>query len=212
MKYEWRKKEKAHYFPKQTEIIKIKSYYYISLTGEGNPNSDLFSQCIEALYALSYGIKMAPKKGIEIDGYYDFTVFPLEGIWNLNDEGIKKYKEGLPVKELKDFFKFQIMIRQPDFVNNNLFETIKTQTIKKKKSELIKDAVLIKSEEKLVCQSLHLGRYDNEPKTFKMMEEFCQENNYRRLNKSHIEVYLSDARKVIPEKLKTTLRFEVTKK
>ncbi len=87
MKYEWRKREKSIYLPKaKPEFINIPEYQFLTLKGKGNPNSTFFSECIGVLYSIAYAIKMNPKKGIPLEGYYDFTVYPLEGIWDVNDE------------------------------------------------------------------------------------------------------------------------------
>ena len=212
MKYEWRKQDKKLYIPKQTpEIITLDEYTYIEIEGEGNPNGALFQECVEALYALSYGVKMAPKKGVDIPGYFEYTVFPLEGLWNLNDEGVILYNKGKSIIELKDYLVFKVMIRQPDFVSQELFNQIKETTFKKKKNDMILKASLSHSVKQTVCQCLHVGSYDSEPETFAKMEEFTIEEGYNRLYKSHIEVYLSDPRKSDPTKLKTTLRFVVSK-
>lgn len=212
MKYEWRKQDKKIYIPKQTpEIITLDEYNYIQIEGEGNPNESLFQECVEALYALSYGIKMAPKKGIIIPGYFEYAVFPLEGLWNLNEKGISLLNEGKNVIELKDFLVFKIMIRQPDFITEELFNEIKDVTFKKKKNNMILKASLTRSDRQTVCQCLHIGSYDSEPETFKKMEIYAKEEGYKRLHKSHTEIYLSDPRKSDPSKLKTTLRFIVSK-
>ena len=99
MKHEWRKKEKAAYLPKnKPESIKIPAYKFVTIEGEGNPNSDGFPEYIGALYALSYILKMSLKKGIQPEGYYDYTVYPLEGIWDINDEAKKNFKEKIDKK------------------------------------------------------------------------------------------------------------------
>jgi hypothetical protein len=116
MKYEWRKHDKKTYLPKKIDILEIESMQYIILEGEGNPNSDSFTECIEALYALSYGIRMSPKKGIETKGYYEYTVFPLQGIWDLTDKGKELYTDCESIIDIKDELAYKIMIRQPEFV------------------------------------------------------------------------------------------------
>jgi len=212
LKYEWRKQDKKLYIPKTNpEIITLKPYKYIKVTGEGNPNSENFQKGVETLYGLSYGLKMAPRNKVTIEGYYDYTVFPLEGRWNLTKEGIKKYNQGIPITELKDFFSYEIMIRQPEFITNEIFDLIKERVFTKKKNTIL-EAELYTSEEMLICQALHIGSYDNEPATFRLMEEFCENESYKRKSKSHIEIYIGDPRKTDIEKLKTTLRFEIINK
>ncbi|WP_317310612.1 GyrI-like domain-containing protein [Clostridium thermobutyricum] len=111
MKHEWRKHEKDIYVPKKKpEIIDVQNFKYITITGKGNPNEDEFAKKVEVLYSLAYAIKMMPKKGYIPDGYFEYTVYPLEGLWDLTHEGKK-------LKELnKDCLVYKIMIRQPDFV------------------------------------------------------------------------------------------------
>ena len=211
MKYEWRKQDKDIYLPKKIHITKIDSYKFIVIEGKGNPNSAEFNQCVEALYALSYGIKMAPKKNIQIDGYFEYTVFPLEGLWDLSEKGKELYNAENSIIDIKDELVYQIMIRQPEFVTDELFDSIKESVYLKKKNKKILDSKLINSKETTVCQTIHIGSYDNEPETFHNMEIHCQDHGYERISKVHTEIYISDPRKTSPEKLKTTLRFEVKK-
>lgn len=209
MKFEYKKQLKEFYLPKsKPEIKKIPEFNYIVISGEGNPNDFEFSEAVEALYALSYTIKMAPKKGIDIPGYFDYTVFPLEGVWDLTDEG-KILNENKNVKEIKDYFKYDVMIQQPSFVTKDLVDEMKSIAFKKKKLDKILEIEFINGEEELMCQMMHIGPYDDEPKSFNMMEDYVKENNYLRVKKTHREIYLSDPRKVVPEKMKTVLKFEV---
>jgi hypothetical protein len=206
MKHEWRKNEKHIYLPKnKPEIIDIPEYKYLTIKGEGNPNSEGFADYIGVLYSLSYGVKMCPKKGIEPDGYFDYTVYPLEGVWDINEDAKHKFDGTLN----KDDLVFKLMIRQPDFVNIDLLELIRTMTKEKNPQNLLDNVVFEEIEEGRCVQMLHLGSYDNEPESFKIMEDFAVESDVKRLSKVHREIYLSDARKVVPEKLKTVLRFKV---
>ena len=118
-KHEWRKKEKKIYLPKTTpEIINIPEFSYAVIVGEGNPSSELFKECVGVLYSVSYAIKMNSKKlAPMLSGYQDYTVYPLEGIWDLI-EGAQLDKDG---KFNKDDLAFKLMIRQPDFVDQKLF-------------------------------------------------------------------------------------------
>lgn len=206
MKHEWRKKEKSIYLPKsKPEIIDVQKFKFLTIEGEGNTNSDYFAECIAVLYSLSYGIKMCPKNGIEPDGYFDYTVYPLEGVWDINEEAKKLFAGTIN----KDDLVFKLMIRQPDFVNVDLVERILKITKEKKPHDLLCSVKFEEINEGKCVQMLHLGSYDNEPATFKIMEEFAVESDVKRLSKVHREIYLSDARKVAPEKLKTVLRFQV---
>ena len=110
-KFEWRKHAKKYYLPKAVpELIEIPEFKFITICGSGNPNSSEFADRVAALYALSYAIKMAPKKGFNPVGYFDYTVFPLEGVWDVNDEA-KRVGSWT-----KDQLIYKLMIRQPDFV------------------------------------------------------------------------------------------------
>ncbi|MDN5217128.1 GyrI-like domain-containing protein [Fulvivirgaceae bacterium BMA12] len=209
MKYEWRKREKEVYLPKkQPEVIEIPEYKFLTIDGEGNPNSEFFSEYIGVLYALSYAIKMTPKKGKAPKGYFDYTVYPLEGIWDLNEEAKKKYDGHIN----KDDLVFKLMIRQPDFVDQPFFTEMLALTKEKKPHDLLDEVKFEKITDGKCVQMMHLGSYDNEPESFKLMEAFAEKENLLRMSKSHREIYLSDFRKVSPEKLKTVLRFKVTPK
>ncbi|MCT4509041.1 MAG: GyrI-like domain-containing protein [Tepidibacter sp.] len=204
MKYEWRKQAKNLYLPKnKPEIITVPSFKFFMIEGKGNPNSEDFSEAIKVLYSLSYTMKMLPKKGILPEGYFDYTVFPLEGIWDLAEEA--RILDSLDKSKLI----YTIMIRQPDFVTDTLAQEV-IEIVKKKKPHPLLDKVKFNSlEDDLCVQMLHLGSYDDEPKTFSIMENYCTQNNLKRSSKIHREIYISDARKTQPDKLKTILRFKV---
>ncbi len=212
MKYEWRKKDKLIYLPKnEPTITTLEPMNYITITGNGSPNDSEFSECVTALYSLAYGIRMSYKGENRIDGYYEYTVFPLEGFWSFNSEGIALLNKGQSVKELKDYLTYTVMLRQPGFVTKDVFDTFKSLVYAKKKNDKLMDLRFETIEEGLVCQMLHLGSYDDEPQSFKTMEEYCKINGYERTSKNHKEIYLSDPAKVSVDKLKTTIRFKVKK-
>lgn len=206
MKHEWKKDEKQFYCPKeQAASISIPQFKFYSIEGKGNPNDAAFAEYIEVLYALSYAIKMSPKSGMEPMGYFDYSVYPLEGVWDLSEEGIKNWNGTLD----KDQLVFKLMIRQPDFVTEEYaLETI-GRIQKKKKLHLLESVRFEQIEEGKCVQMLHVGSYDSEPASFERMMEFAKENGLNRKLKSHREIYLSDARKTAPEKLRTILRFQV---
>ncbi len=208
MKYEWRKNEKGIYLPKNNpEIIDIPEFKYFTIKGEGNPNSEAFSEYIGVLYSLSYAVKMSYKKGIEPDGYFDYTVYPLEGVWDIKEEAKSNYTGIINKNDLI----FKLMIRQPDFVDLDFVDKIITLTKENKPHELL-DSVKFEAIKEGTCvQMLHLGSYDNEPGSFKIMENFAFARGLKRFSKNHKEIYLTDARKTVPEKLKTVLRFQVEK-
>ncbi len=207
IKHEWRKIEKQLYLPKTTpEVITIPSQKFITISGEGNPNSQHFADCIATLYPISYAIKMNLKKmESPPKGYFDYTVYPLEGIWDLNEEAKKKYDGTLN----KDDLVFKIMIRQPDFVTETFYNEMLELTKKKKPNSLLENINFETITDGKCIQMMHLGHYDNEPESFEKMEAYAEAKGLNRLAKVHREIYLSDFRKVAPEKLKTVLRFKV---
>jgi hypothetical protein len=148
---------------------------------------------------------MSPKKGNTPEGYFEYTVYPLEGIWDISDEAKQSNSKELD----KDSLVFNLMIRQPDFVTKEFAVEMIEQVKKKKPNKLLDEVKFGTLEEGLCVQMLHLGSYDSEPESFKLMEEFSKENSLKRISKIHKEIYLSDARKTSPEKLKTVLRFKV---
>ncbi|TVZ57065.1 hypothetical protein OD91_2371 [Lutibacter sp. Hel_I_33_5] len=208
MKHEWRKKEKQVYIPKtKPEIIEIPEYNYLTISGKGNPNNPEFSAYIRALYPICYGIKMGLKKNPVLKDYYDYTVYPLEGVWDISDEAKKTYTENTKLN--KNDLVFTLMIRQPNFVTEN-YALKAIEKVKLKKTNLLFDKVKFKKITEGKCiQMLHIGSYDNEPASFKIMEEFAKSEGLERDSKVHKEIYLSDFRKVAPEKLKTVLRFKL---
>ena len=146
---------------------------------------------------------MAPKKGIELEGYYDYTVFPLEGVWdlikyNLTDKGIDK-----------DNLKYSIMIRQPNFVTKDSFNFILEHVKNKTKNNLLDFGYFEEITEGRCIQILHKGSFDDEPASFEKMNLYCQKNDLERLSKAHREIYLSDFRKTKTEDLKTVLRYKI---
>lgn len=209
MKHEWKKNEKQFYLPKnKPELITIPKFKFYTIEGKGNPNDDFFSEYIGVLYSLSYGVKMSPNKGIEPKGYFDYTVYPLEGVWDISEEARKSFNGTINKNDLV----FKLMIRQPDFVDNDFALQILEHTKKKKPHDLLEKVKFEEIIEGNCIQMLHLGSYDNEPESFRIMEKFAENDNYKRKTMTHREIYLSDARKVSPDKLKTVLRFSIEKK
>ncbi len=209
MKHEWKKSEKQFFLPKnKPELINIPKFKFFTIIGNGNPNDDFFAEYIGVLYSLSYGIKMSPKKGIAPNGYFDYTVYPLEGVWDLNEKAKQSFDGTINKNDLV----FKLMIRQPDFVDNNFAIRILEETKKKKPHDLLEQVRFEEIIEGDCIQMLHLGSYDDEPTSFRMMECYAEQENYIRKTKTHREIYLTDARKVTPDKLKTILRFSIEKK
>jgi hypothetical protein len=204
-KLDYKKDFKEFYLPRKIEIIDIPKMSFFTIDGVGNPNGEEFAQVVGALYSLAYAIKMSPKKGTEPAGYFEYTVFPLEGVWDLTDLG--KTMAELDKNQLV----YRMMIRQPDFVTPAYAEQIILQ-VKKSKPNPKLDGVRFETvAEGLCAQMMHLGPYDDEPASFELMEAFCKQNGYKRLERKHREIYLSDPRKVEPQKMRTVLRVKVQK-
>ncbi|MGN7299836.1 GyrI-like domain-containing protein [Ferdinandcohnia sp. SAFN-114] len=204
MKHEWRKHEKNLYVPKsKPELVTVPEQKFFMIKGKGNPNSEEFSEKINVLYSLSYAVRMMPKGGYTPEGYFEYTVYPLEGIWDLTEEGRKLTTLN------KDELVYTIMIRQPEFVTEEIIEKAFENVRKKKPHPLLEDVTFGVMEDGLSVQMLHVGSYDEEPQSFVKMNEFIETNSLDKVTLVHREIYLSDARKVEPAKLKTVLRYRV---
>lgn len=206
MKIEWKKQDKQFYLPKnKPEVITIPSFKFFTIRGKGNPNDEAFGEYVGVLYALSYAVKMSPKSGNAPDGYFEFSVYPLEGVWDFTEEGRKKSKELID----KDEFVFQLMIRQPDFVTEEFARKIIEKTDAKKPHPLLSQTKFEVIEEGKCVQMMHIGKYEDEPASFTQMDVFTRENNLQRTSLTHREIYISDPRKGNLETTKTVLRFQV---
>lgn len=208
IKKEWKKDEKELYGTKSKPVaLTVPNMKFFMLEGQGNPNDAFFADCIEALYGASYGLRMSYKQGTEPAGFYEYTVYPLEGVWDLTEAGRQtQLTEGGHLD--KNELVFKLMIRQPDFVTKAWAETHLPALAAKRKNPLMAKVQYVEMAEGLCIQMLHEGPYDDEPASFAAMEAFCEANHMKRLSKVHREIYLSDARKVTPDKLKTILRFQ----
>lgn len=203
-KIDYKKDFKHLYMPKTTpEMITVPRLPFIVVNGSGDPNGEAFGQAVEALYSLSYAVRMSYKSQDAPAGYYEYTVFPLEGEWDLVDRS-------KPATD-KSNLKYAIMIRQPDFLTEEGFERFLAQTKQKKQNSFLEQARFEHIEDGLSCQMLHIGSFDDEPESFARMEAFCAENSFSRTSKIHREIYLSDPRKTETAKLKTVLRFPVSR-
>ena len=170
------------------------------IKGKGNPNDADFAERIGVLYSMAYAVRMMPKNGFTPAGYFEYTVYPLEGVWDLTEEG--KKETALDKNELI----YTIMIRQPDFVTGEVAEKAFEITHKKKPHPLLDEVVFGESEDGLCVQMMHNGPYDDEPASFQKMAAFMDANKLKRTSMTHREIYLSDFRKVEKEKLQTVLR------
>ena len=201
MKYEWKKNEKNLYGVKQKpQLIEIPSAYYIMIKGEGNPNESDFSNRVSALYSFAYGLKMLFKnmEKEELE-YSDFTVFPLEGIWEKSDD--EEFD--------KNKLKYTIMIKQPYFITKEIFDLAFEKVKKKKPNELYDEVSFDCIESKKAIQILHIGSFDTEIESFEKLDNFANEMNLERSEKLHTEIYLNNKNRTAEDKLKTILRYNV---
>jgi hypothetical protein len=205
---DYKKEYKDLYLPKNTPvIIDIPEIHFVAIEGKGNPNEENgeYQKALGVLYGIQYTIKMS-KMGKDIpDGYFDYVVPPLEGFWWL-DKG--------DTFSSKSKYNWLSLIRLPEFVNKEIFKWA-CDEVRKKKGIETKNAKYKKIREGLCVQCMHIGSYDSEPETLKLMEEFILENNL--INdvsekRKHHEIYLNDPRKTETSKLKTVLRIPVKKK
>ena len=209
MPFDIKKEYKEFYMPKgKPEIVTVPKMNYIAVRGKGNPNEEdgEYKKSIELLYGIAYTIKMSKKGDHKIEGYFDYVVPPLEGFWwQENVDGID-YSH-------KENFQWISVIRLPDFVTKADFDWAIEEATRKKKMDFSKVEFLT-LEEGLCVQCMHSGSYDDEPATVAAMDKFIADNGYESNisdTRRHHEIYLSDARKVAPEKLKTVIRHPIKK-
>lgn len=209
--FDFKKEYKELYLPKSKPIIiDVPTMRFIMVDGKGDPNtSEFYKASVEVLYGLSYSIKMSKMSDNQPDGYFDYVVPPLEGLWWFDGE----YFDGSVIGK-KDKFNWTMMIRQPEFVTPQVFETAKS-VLSKKKPELDTSVARLEDfTEGLCAQVMHIGSYDDEPPTVAALEEFIKSQGYRtemRGMRQHHEIYISDPRKTAPEKLKTVIRHPIVR-
>ena len=210
MAFDYKKEYKELYLPpKKPVIVTVPPMNFIAVRGSGDPNTEdgEYKQAMEILYGIAYAIKMSKKSSRQIEGYFDFVVPPPEGFW---------WQEGVSGIDYahKENFRWISVIRLPDFVTREDFDWAVREAARKKKSDFSK-AEFFTYDEGLCVQCMHIGSYDDEPETVRLMNEYLDEQGYvtditdKRL---HHEIYLSDARKVPPEKLKTVIRHPIAQK
>ena len=207
MAFDFKKEYKELYAPKKGPgIIEVPPITYVAVRGSGDPNEEDgdYQRAISVLYAISYTIKMSKKGVRQIDGYVDFVVPPLEGFW---------WQEGIEGADYahKETFNWTAVICLPDFVTREVFDWAVQEATRKKKIDC-SIAEYLQVDEGLCVQCLHVGSYDDEPATVEAMDAFARERGYvidLSQDRRHHEIYLSDARKVAPEKLKTIIRHPI---
>ena len=228
MAFDYKKEYKEYYMPKGTpSIVTVPKMNYIAVLGSGDPNDEDgdYKKAIGLLYAIAFTIKMSKKGDHKIDGYFDYVVPPLEGFWwqddrspvdarNLTDRADKRESaQGIDYNRKADFHWISV-IRLPDFVTEDDFKWAINEATKKKKQDFSRVEFLT-VEEGLCVQCMHTGPYDDEPATVQLMHEYMERECYEldiTDERRHHEIYLSDARKTAPEKLRTVIRHPIRKR
>ena len=209
MAFDYKKEYKEFYMPaNKPSIVTVPKMNYIAVRGKGNPNDESgeYKDSIGLLYAIAFTIKMSYKGSHKIDGYFEYVVPPLEGFW---------WQEGSDTIDYanKNGFNFISLIRLPDFVTKADFDWAVREATNKKKADFSKVEFLT-YDEGVCVQCMHVGSYDDEPKTVALMHEYMALNDYAldiSESRYHHEIYLSDPRKCAVEKLKTVIRHPIRK-
>lgn len=209
MAFDFKKEYKEFYMAKnKPEIVEIPKANYIAVRGKGDPNEKdgVYQQAIGMLYAVAYTLKMSYKTDYKIEGFFEYVVPPLEGFW---------WQEGIDGVDLSDksTFNWISVIRLPDFITKKDLDWAKETASKKKKIDC-SSIEFLTIDEGLCVQIMHIGPFDDEPKSVALMEKYLQEKGYvNDMNKErlHHEIYMSDARKIQPEKWKTVIRHPIKK-
>lgn len=204
MKHEWKKHEKEMYGAKETPaLVNVPLQRFIMISGKGNPNETAFSDKITALYSLAYAIKMGYKSASAdnklLSGIQDFTVYPIEGVWQQKED----------VELIKENLEYTIMIRQPAFITEDMACEALERVKVKKPSPLYEDIRFDTIQDGKCVEILHVGSFDEEPASFEKMDEFAKKNELKRIENYHREIYLNNANRVEKSKLKTILRYSV---
>ena len=210
MTFDYKKEYKEYYLPeKKPQFVEIPRMNFIAVRGKGDPNEEggAYKAAIGLLYGIAFTIKMSKKSSHEIPGYFDYVVPPLEGFWS------QESAEGINYRK-KEEFRWISVIRLPDFVKKADFDWAVREAERKKKQDFSK-AEFFTMEEGLCVQCMHLGAFDEEPRTIALMDSFLEQNGYVNdfsESRMHHEIYLSDARRVPPEKWRTVIRHPVRKR
>ena len=211
MPFDYKKELKEFYLPPtKPQIVHIPKMQFVAVRGKGNPNEEdgEYKAALAVQYAISYAIKMSKKGDHKIDGYYDFIVPPLEGFWWQEKNGV--VVPGFDYSD-KSSFNWISLIRLPDFVIQKDFDWAK-ETVAAKKGLDCSRTELFTFEEGDCVQVMHIGSYDDESATIKLMDDFALDKGWQldfSATRLHHEIYLSNPRKTAPEKLKTVIRHPV---
>lgn len=209
MAFDFKKEYKEFYMPKnKPEVVSVPKANYIAVRGKGDPNEEggAYQQAISVLYAVAYTLKMSYKTDHKIEGFFEYVVPPLEGFWWQDGREETDYTD-------KGSFQWISVIRLPDFVTQEDFKWAAETASKKKKIDCT-SAEFLTIEEGLCVQIMHLGPFDEEAASVALMDAYIHKCGYANdltETRRHHEIYLSDARKVAPEKWKTVIRHPIKK-
>lgn len=204
MAFDYKKEYKEFYLPPKTPgIVTVPAMNFLAVRGQGDPNEEdgAYKQALELLYAVAFTIKMSKLGKHRLEGYFDYVVPPLEGLWWQEGGSGVDYSR-------KAEFRWISLIRLPEFVTKEVFDWAVREAAEKKQRDFSK-VEFFPWEEGLCVQCMHIGPYDDEPATVAAMEAFAREQCYGldfSQRRFHHEIYLSDARRTKPEKLKTVIR------
>lgn len=207
MAFDYKKEYKEFYMPpRKPSIVRVPAMNYVAVRGKGNPNEEdgAYQRAMQVLYGIAYTIKMSKKGDHRIEGYFDYVVPPLEGFWWIDGLAGMDYAR-------KDDFSWISCIRLPDFVCEEDFDWAVEEATRKKKQDF-GSAEFLTIEEGLCVQCMHVGPYDDEPATVDTMHAFAEEQGYAldlTDERRHHEIYLSDARRCAPQKLRTVVRHPI---
>ena len=206
MAFDFKKEFKEFYLPAATPtLVTVPVMSFLAGRGKGKPNeeSGAYKQALEQLYGIAYTLKMSYKSDYRIEGFFEYVVPPLEGLW-WAESGEIDYAN-------KDGFCFISMIRLPDFITEKDVQWAISEATRKKKMDF-SQVEFLRYDEGLCVQCMHIGSYDDEPATIKSMVEYAQSQGYQIAIddvRRHHEIYLSDPRKTSADKLKTVIRYPI---
>lgn len=210
MTFDYKKEYKEFYLPKSVPtVVDVPSMNYIAISGSGNPNEadGEYQRALGILYPVAYTLKMSYKTDYKMDGFFEYVVPPLESLWWIDKDDSDDFTD-------KSAFRWIAMIRLPDFVKSKDVEWAKEE-VRRKKGIDCSSLDFLTLKEGLCVQIMHIGPYDAEPASLAVVDRFIESNGYIKditASRRHHEIYLSDPRKCLPDKIKTVLRIPVTKK
>lgn len=217
-KVDYRLSQKELYQPsREPGTTFVPEMVFLKVDGQGNPNQEggEYQKAVEILYALTFTIKMSSKGSKALPGYFEYVIPPLEGLWWLADD------KDMDFFSNKERYRWTSLIRQPEFVTEDVLDWAKDEVRRKKLGVQIEKASLVTFSEGLCVQAMHIGPYDKEPETLSRMETYILENGLEYdigamldngMLKRHHEIYLGDPRKSKPENRKTVLRHPVKRR